>query len=288
MRAMRIAVTGANGRLGTALAAELAGKHEVVPLDRQALDLSEPRRLPGALDGVDFDVLVNSAAVTSPDAAEADPELARLVNAEAPGVLADCCRRRGARMVQVSTDYVFGGEKPGFLDENDPAEPVNVYGATKLAGERAVLEADPEAMVVRVCWLYGGDRPGFPDQIVQKALAGETLELIDDKFSLPTRVPDLAGWISGLLGHPEARGVIHACPSGPRASWRDWALAALEAATDAGILAQVPEVGRMHLDDCTFFRVPRPRHTVMDNARLSGILGVPPRPWREGIVSHFA
>ena len=280
---MRVAITGVTGRLGTALAGELEERHEVVRLDRRALDLSKPHGLAAALDGLDFDVLVNPAAVTSPDAAEDNPGLARLVNAEAPGVLAEICRKRGARMLQVSTDYVFGGEKEGFLVEDDPAEPINVYGATKLAGEQAVLGAYPEALVVRVCWLYGGDRPGFPDQIVKKALAGERLELIGDKFSIPTWVPQLAEWFARLLEAPETSGVVQVCPSGPPASWRDWGLAALEAAVETGVLERVPDVARLHLDECAFLRVPRPRHTVMSNARFAKILGTPVPSWRDGV-----
>jgi dTDP-4-dehydrorhamnose reductase len=191
-------------------------------------------------------------------------------------------------MLQVSTDYVFGGEKEGFLSEDDPAEPINVYGATKLAGEQAVHEAFPEALVVRVCWLYGGDRPGFPDQIVKKALAGESLELIDDKFSIPTWVPQLAEWFGCLLEHPEVSGVVQVCPSGPPVSWRDWGLAALEAAADSGILDHVPDVARLQLDECTFLRVPRPRHTVMSNDRFAEILGAPVPSWRDAIPKAIA
>ena len=195
---MKIAVTGINGRLGSALAAGLGDAFEVLGLDRRALDLAQPGMIPAALAGHRFDVLIHPAALTSPDAAEDDPPLAARVNAEAPGVLAEECRRRGARMIHISTDYVFGGQQPGMRHEGDPAQPLGEYGRSKLAGEQAVMDALPAACVLRVCWLYGPGKPGFPEQVIGRARDGGRIDLVADKFSLPTFVPDLVGWIRVL------------------------------------------------------------------------------------------
>ena len=138
----------------------------------RALDLAQPGMIPAALAGHRFDVLIHPAALTSPDAAEDDPPLAARVNAEAPGVLAEECRRRGARMIHISTDYVFGGQQPGMRHEGDPAQPLGEYGRSKLAGEQAVMDALPAACVLRVCWLYGPGKPGFPEQVIGRARDG--------------------------------------------------------------------------------------------------------------------
>lgn len=284
---MKIAVTGVSGRLGSALAEGLGTRFEVLGLDRAALELADPDGIPARLAEHRFEVLIHPAALTSPDAAEDDPELAERVNAEAPGVLAAECRRRGARMIQISTDYVFGGEAPGMRAEDDPTAPAGVYGRSKLAGERAVLAAFPGACVARVCWLYGPGRPGFPEQVIERARRGERLELIDDKFSLPTWVPDLVDWIRVLVERPELAGVVHAAPSGEPASWYDWGMAALEEAVACGLLEAMPELGRNSLEGCGLFRAPRPRHTAMANGRLAGILGAPPADWREALRRHL-
>jgi dTDP-4-dehydrorhamnose reductase len=257
----------------------------VLGLDRAAVDLGDPDRISGRLEDHRFDVLVNAAAVTSPDAAEDDPGLAERVNGEAPGVLAEECRRRGARMIQISTDYVFGGGEAGLRSEEDPTNPVSAYGTSKLSGEQTVLAADPGACVLRVSWLYGSGQPGFPEQVIERAESG-ALELIDDKFSLPTYLPDLMGWIGELLGKSGVSGVLHACSSGEPASWFDWGAATIDEAVACGRLASAPVLGRQSLDDCGFFRAPRPRHTAMSNARLSGVLGKPPRTWRDALREH--
>ena len=285
---LRIAITGVTGRLGSALARGLADAHQVIPLDRAALDLARPGDLPAALAGIRFDLLINPAALTSPDAAEADPELARRVNALAPGVLAACCRQRGARMLHLSTDYVFGGRRPGLRGERCRPDPRGAYGRTKHAGELAVIDAHPAACIVRVSWLYGGGRPGFPEQVVARARARTPLAAIADKFSLPTRVDDLVAWIRALVAAPEVAGIVHACPSGPPASWRDWALATLEAAVAAGRLDRLPPVAPLRLAEAGFFHSPRPRHTAMANRRLAALLGTAPGDWRDALRAHVA
>jgi len=282
---VRIAITGVGGRLGGALESGLAERHDVLGLDRAALELAAPARIAGQLEKHRFDVLVHTAAVTSPDTAEGEPGLAGRVNGQAPGVLAAECRRRGVRMMHISTDYVFGGVDPGLRAEGDPTEPASVYGTSKLAGEQSVLAADPAACVLRVSWLFGPERPGFPEQVIERAGRG-AFELIDDKFSIPTYVPDLVGWIGRLIERPEVSGVLHACSSGEPASWFDWGSATIDLALASGRLVSPPELRRSLLDDSDFFRAARPRFTAMSNQRLCRILGKPPRTWREALREH--
>lgn len=287
--AMKVAVTGTTGRVGQALAEawEQAG-HEVVRLRRADLDLGWPApKLRAALAGIDFDLLANPAAVAAVEEAEADPEWARKVNANGPAALAAECAARGARLIHFSTDYVFGGYQPGLRLEDEATEPVNVYGQTKRLGEQLVLENHPAALVLRVSWVFGPEKPGFPERILNLWHRGEPLEAVADKWSRPTYSRDLATWVCRLAELPEARGVVHACQSGPPASWHSWATATLAIA--AQLTASPPPPGVMARNAATHsgFQARRPVHTAMANGRLAAWLGTPPRPWEAALEDHL-
>ena len=166
----RIIITGAGGRLGAALAREwrTAGE-EVTGFARQELDLSQPDQLRATLEPLDFAVLVNCAAQTNVDRCETHPDEAMQINADAVRVLAEICTKKGARCIQISTDYVFDGAKVGAYTEEDAALPISHYGASKKAGEMALLEFSDKHLAVRVSWVFGPDRPSFVDQILKRA-----------------------------------------------------------------------------------------------------------------------
>ena len=166
MPAPRILILGSNGGLGRALVRQLAPNHEVTAWTRAELDFDQPEAIASKLAGCEFDVLLNPAGMTNPDACEAQPEKARLANVLGPQMLAQCCHERGARLIHFSTDYVFSGEPRELWVEDDPTEPVNLYGRTKREGEWAVLQACPDALVARVSWLFGPDKPSHPDQMI--------------------------------------------------------------------------------------------------------------------------
>ncbi|MEO0017529.1 MAG: hypothetical protein RLZZ522_812, partial [Verrucomicrobiota bacterium] len=177
----RVAVTGTTGRVGAALARHFASDHEVVELPRARFDLADPAGVARVLEGLDCDIFLNPAGVTGLEACLDDPALAQRVNADAPGEIAAWAARRGVRLIHFSTDYVLGGREPGLHDETETPEPLSDYARTKLAGEQAVL-ALPGACVMRVSWVFGPEKAALVDTVRAKALAGEPLAAVADKF----------------------------------------------------------------------------------------------------------
>lgn len=283
----RILLLGGSGRLGRVLTSAWRNRHALLQPGRAELDLAQPDRLTTALAAFDFDTLVNTAGLTSPDACEDAPDLAWRVNAESPGRLAQLCAERGARLIHLSTDYVFAGNGTEPLGEEAPTEPVNVYGHSKLAGEQAVLAACPGALVARVSWLFGDAGSDVPAAVLDRALRGVALDFIEDKWSAPTWTHELADWLEALISdRREVNGLLHLCHSGA-ASWRDFAQAVLDLGHEVGLLPQALSTQGRRLAEFTGFRAARPPWTVMDNARLAGLLGTAPRPWREALLLHL-
>jgi dTDP-4-dehydrorhamnose reductase len=279
---MRIAITGTTGRVGLALARHFAAGHEVIELPRGQLDLAAVdcgRRLAEW----DFDVLMNPAGLTGLEQCEDDPELARRVNTVAPAAFAAFCRERGKRLLHFSTDYVFDGRTPGMRREEDETAPLSVYGTTKRDGERAVLEAG--GTVMRISWVFGPEKPAFPDQILERALAGGELAAVADKESRPTFTTDLAAWVSAWLAAGAPAGCYHACNGGPVVSWHGIAVEILAFLRERGLAT--PALRALSMDQMGSFRAARPRHTAMATERLEALLGRPPRDWREALREHL-
>jgi dTDP-4-dehydrorhamnose reductase len=284
---MKLLITGTTGRLGGVLARHYALRHELMCPGRDMLDLARPESLSVGLREMDFDLLINCAGITSPDVCAREPELAQRVNAESPAVMAAECQRRGARMIQISTDYVFGGEVEGRLTEDMKTEPVNHYGSTKLDGERAVMAASPGALVARVSWLFGGGN-SFPEQMLRTAREGREVEAIGDKWSAPTSMHDIARWLEVLWKKsPTVSGVLHLCNSGT-ASWQSYAQTVLDLAHELGLLVHPVAVKGNRLDDFPHFIARRPRHTMMSSERLAGLLGAPVRTWQGALREWMA
>lgn len=152
---MKVLLTGSSGQVGYELARSLQGVGEVVAVDRNVMDLSDLDQVREVIRRVQPKLIVNPAAYTAVDKAESEPELAHRINAEAPGVMAEEARRLGAGLVHYSTDYVFDGSQPAPRVEDDPVGPLNVYGASKLAGEQAIAAAGIPHLIFRTSWVYG-------------------------------------------------------------------------------------------------------------------------------------
>lgn len=260
---------------------------DVTAWSRADLDLCDLRAISARLTAQPFDILLNPAGLTRPDTCEEEPELAELCNVSAPRALAEVCAAKNARLIHFSTDYVFDGLREVPWSEDDPAAPVNLYGQTKLAGERAVLLACPRALVARVSWLFGPDKPSHPDQIITQAVKSAVLSAIGDKTSSPTFTHDLCGWIEGLITqHPDASGPLHLCNSGST-SWQGWAEAALEIAAGLGLPVRTTTVAPMTLASVGFFKAPRPPHTTLSTERFTLITGITPRDWRAALADYL-
>src|ERR1700726_4375823 len=189
---MKIIVIGAGGRLGAALTRAYRGKLDVVAFNPSQLDLANVGEIHHNIDELKFDVLINTAAFTNVDLAEAQREQAFAINADAPKHLAKICSRKKAKLIHFSTDYVFDGEKRKPYSETDVAKPISVYGASKRTGEENVLTVQDRHLVVRVSWVFGPDRPSFIDAIIKRVREKEHVISIADKFSPPTYTLDIA------------------------------------------------------------------------------------------------
>ena len=256
-----------------------------MPFGRDDLDLGEEGAIERVLEGMDFDVIVNAAALTNVDECERREDEAEAVNAIAPGRLAEAAKARGARMVQVSTDYVLDGEAPGLRVEGDGVAPLGVYARTKLAGEWAVLAVSPDFPVVRTSWIFGPDRPGFVEGILGRALREPRVEAIEDKEAAPTYSLDFAEHLEALLEHPGAGGVVHLCNAGA-CSWKEFGQAVLDFAAEAGLPLRARTVDGMAMDQMGSFVAKRPRHTAMATKVLEALTGRRPRPWREALAEY--
>jgi len=281
---VKIAITGSTGRVGGALVDFLrhAG-HEVVALSRAELALDDAHALRRAVAGLDVDAWINPAAMSSPDACERDPAMAHAVNCVAPAIIAEQCRQHDRYLLHFSTDYVFSGHEPGKRKEHEETGPINHYGRSKRDGELAVMASGARATVLRVSWVYGAKVPAYVEQCVRQIVEGHAIQAIADKWSIPTAMPDLAGWVDFLLAsQPSA--VLHGCHSGEPVSWHGIA------ETLGAHLApeHMSRIQATRLADATHFAAARPVHTAMDNALLSALLPRPIDHWRDAMLAQLS
>src|SRR5712692_5528620 len=235
-----ILLTGKNGQIGAELLRYLPQMGEVVALDREHLDLSKADDISRAIREIRPQIIVNAAAYTAVDQAEADEMMAQAVNGEAPGVMAEEAKKIGAALVHYSTDYVFDGSKKTLYDETDAANPINVYGRTKLAAEHAIRSSGVPHLIFRTAWIYATRGRNFLLTILRLATEQEELRIVSDQFGAPTCASDVAAATSKILAgicensnggfvFPEASGTYHMSASG-QTTWYDFAKTILEKA----------------------------------------------------------
>ena len=282
----RVLILGSQGRLAGSLLTCWSKSHEVTGLARPALDVSDLNSLPRILGDLEFDVLVNGTGLTNVDRCESARDEAQVVNAIAPGILAECASRQGARLIHFSTDYVFDGKKRGGYTEEDTASPLGFYGATKLKGEQRVLEQESRHMVVRVSWVFGPAKPSFADSLIERAMREDQVEAIEDKFSCPTSADDTAKWLEIFFDPSVEGGLFHACNSG-NCSWREYGAKALEFATEAGLALRTNHVAPIRLADMKQFIAPRPVFSMLSTRKLAAATGITPRHWHEALREYI-
>lgn len=273
----RYLLTGAGGMLGADLQHVLAGR-EVTALDRRGLDVTDAVAVDAAVAG--HDVVINAAAYTQVDQAEADEAAAYAVNATGAANLARAAEAAGARLVHLSTDYVFDGAGTVPYPEDTPRRPLGAYGRTKAAGEEAVL-AHPGVYLVRTAWLYGEHGANFPRTMLRLATERDTVSVVTDQVGQPTWSRDLATAIVALLDADAPFGVYHGTNSGS-ASWYDFARAVFE---ESGLDPERVQP----TDSAAFVRpAPRPAYSVLGHAAWAAA-GLPePRPWRDALHAAVA
>jgi len=279
-------IVGAGGRLGAALGREYQRDYDVTSFERIQLDLGRLDRVRSALSKAKFDLLINCAALTNVDYCESHREEAFVVNAEAPPLLAEIANEKSAKLVHFSTDYVFDGKKTDPYVEEDKAVPLSVYGESKLEGERRVLEVSSQHLVVRLSWIFGPDKPGFIDQIIQRARENDVVTAVADKFSAPTYTIDVANWLR-LAIDKNANGILHLANNGG-CSWQEWAQYAVDVCRNLRIPLKAERVGAVSLADMRNFVAQRPVHTVLSSAKFTALTGLQPRHWREAVAEYIS
>ncbi len=274
-------MTGAGGQLGTQLLRRgTAAGLDVVGFGSRDLDITDGEAVDRVVEP--GTVVINCAAYTAVDAAESDEQAAERVNVLGPRNLASATARVGARLIHVSTDYVFAGDADRPYETDAATGPRTAYGRTKLDGERAVLAADPTALVVRTAWVYTGIGADFVATMRRLERERDTVDVVDDQIGSPTYAGDLADGLLQLAGSPAVPGgVLHATNSG-QASWFDLARAVF-----AGVGAD-----RERVHPCTsaqFVRpAPRPAYSVLSGASWVGAGLTPLRPWQEALTAALA
>lgn len=271
---MRTLITGASGMLGRDLQTAFAA-HDVTALGRADLDITDRESVRAAVAG--HDVVINAAAYTRVDDAETDEEAAFAVNAIGAENLAIAARDAGAKLIQVSTDYVFDGGATTPYSEDEPRHPISAYGRTKAAGEARAIAAHPDGtFIVRTAWLYGQHGPNFAATMIRLAGAHPTVKVVTDQLGQPTWTADLAAQIRRLAESDAPAGVYHGTNSG-ECSWFDFTKA---------IYAEVgldPE-RVLPTDSSAFVRpAPRPSYSVLGHDRWAAARLPEMRDWREAL-----
>jgi dTDP-4-dehydrorhamnose reductase len=283
----RVAIVGTSGRLGSSLYDLLSANHEVYPFARGDLDLADPKSIENAFEFLECDDVIIPAALTAVDFCESHREEAYAINASGPGLIAEIAGAKGARVVFVSTDFVFDGAQTRPYREDDKAEPISIYGASKLEGERLVLAASPRNLIVRVSWLYGNNKPAFPDWIIQQALKTESLSLPAEKIGSPTNCEDLSRHIEALIGISEqVSGIVHVSNSGT-CSWQEWGQYCLDVANEAGLRLATDTIKPGRLADIVAFSAKRPVYSALDLTRFQSLTGIMPRDWKSAVRDYL-
>jgi dTDP-4-dehydrorhamnose reductase len=290
----RILLIGWSGQIGWELHRTLSTLGEVVALDWPQIDLSNPDQIRERVRSVSPRLIVNAAAYTAVDQAESEPERAMAINGVAPGILAEEARRAGAALVHYSTDYVFDGTKTTPYNEDDPTNPRNVYGHTKLEGERAIQAVGSPHLILRTSWVYGMRGKNFLLTILRLAGEGNPLRIVSDQIGGPTWSRMVAEATSQILasscssstdivpGISRVSGLYHLTASG-QTSWQGFAQAIVDRMPRApgdpsAERAAIPKVAPISTGE---YPTPakRPAFSVLSNRRLQEIFGISLPPW---------
>ena len=288
---MKILLLGKNGQVGWQLQRALAPLGEIVALERKDAggDLADPQGLAAAVRAAKPQVIVNAAAYTAVDKAESEPQLARLINTEAPAALAREAAASGALLVHYSTDYVFDGSGSAPWQESDATGPLSVYGATKLAGEQAIAASGCAHLTFRTSWVYAAHGDNFIKTMLRLAATRERLTVIDDQKGAPTGAELIADVtahaISQTLQQPAKAGLYHLTAAG-EASWFDYAQYVLALARQARPQGVKTAAGGVQPIASSQYPAAarRPLNSRLDTRRLQAAFGLQMPPWQQGVT----
>lgn len=290
---MRVLLFGSNGQVGHALAGLAQSNHQShktspsqwIPLTRQDCDLADAASIRAAVERLRPDAIVNAAAYTAVDKAESDREACYRVNANAPGVMAAAAARVGAKLIHYSTDYVFDGTKGIPYTEQDPTGPRNVYGAAKLAGEQAVLDDYPEALILRTSWVYSSHGANFLKTMLRLGSERPELRIVADQHGAPTSAESIAAATWRILEMAEQgrwSGGVHHMTAAGETTWYDFATAIFARAA-----VKTPKLIPITTADYPTPAV-RPAYSVLSNDKFAHAFGFRLPHWQQQLDQVMA
>lgn len=274
---MKVLITGAGGQLGSALQLTAPAHADINAIDVDDVDLTDEAMLRARLVVEAPEVIINAAAYTAVDKAEADEDLARSINADAVAVMVEAMAEQGGKLVHVSTDFVFDGTSSQAYRPDDPRNPISAYGRTKAAGEDHLRDCD---LLVRTAWVYAAGGANFVRTMIRLMKEREELGIVADQIGSPTWATGLAQTIWGLLDKG-ANGTFHHSDSGV-ASWYDFAVAIAEEAHALGLIDRIPRINPITTAD---YPTPaqRPAFSLLDCRKTRELLGGAPVHWRTNL-----
>jgi dTDP-4-dehydrorhamnose reductase len=294
---MKILLLGSRGQLGWQLQRSLSVVGAVVALHRASAplcgDLAQPDALARSIETVAPDVIVNAAAFTAVDRAETERDAAFQINADACELLAQQAQRHNAWLIHYSTDYVFDGSGERAWREDDQTSPLNTYGASKLAGEQAIIRAHERHLIIRCAWLFDAWGQNFLKSILRAAAQRDALNVVNDQWAAPTRAALVADITAHILPHlrPEHAGVYHASAAG-ETNWHEYATLAIAHASQCGLQLKAG-AGMVRPVPSAQYPTParRPANSRLDTSRLRRTFDLVLPPWQDGVravVSELA
>lgn len=287
---MRILLTGKNGQVGFELQRALAPLGEVVAVDQQECDLSNPEAIRKLVAEVAPQVIVNPAAYTAVDKAEAEPALAQAINGAAPGVFGEEAARLGALVIHYSTDYVFDGTQNGAYGESDAPNPQSVYGKTKLAGEQALQASGADHLIFRTSWVFGAHGANFAKTMLRLASERESLKIVADQFGAPTSAALLADVTAQVLSQFKRQGRVgfpfglYHLVAGGSTTWHEYAQMVVRSALASGKPLKLKAEDVLPIGTSEYpLPAPRPANSRLDTSYLRQTFGLELPAWQNGL-----
>lgn len=276
----KILITGAGGQLGSELqvACKSYPQFEFVFVDKDEMPLDDPEKIPAVIEDIHPSWCISCGAYTAVDKAETEKDLAFIINGDAVGAISRACKKIGARLIHISTDYVFPGDSPTPLKENDPTGPINVYGASKLKGEQLALKNNPATAVIRTAWVYSEFGNNFVKTMIRLMKEKPSISVINDQVGSPTYAADLAQTILHIVTGPRwVPGIYHYSNEG-KISWYEFALAIRE------LIGSSCTVNPISTEQ---YPTPakRPHYSLLDKTLIKKTYGVEVPDWRKGLAT---
>ena len=279
-------ITGAKGQVGYCLTQQLQGKHKILAVDRDELDITDQSAVKNAVENFRPDVIINAAAHTAVDRAETEVELSEAINVKGPQYLAEAAKDVGAAILHISTDYVFDGQREGKYKETDATDPQGIYGKTKLEGEQAVAKANDKFIVLRTAWVFGEHGNNFVKTMLSLAKKRDTLGVVADQIGGPTYAGDIAATLIQIAekiiaGETVEYGIYHFTGE-PYVSWCDFAKAIFDEAVSQNVLERAPLVNAITTAD---YPTPakRPANSCLDLTKIQQMFGIRPSDWKKAL-----